>query len=74
MIWKSWKSGNKLSLNAMKPQSTLICTKQRRTVLRNLKEELGIMNLGLQIENFLDWKYHTSVLSSKVSIEIGFLR
>ena len=79
---------NKFSLNAMKIQSMLISTKQKHTILRNrdLKLSLKIRDhefnqvvdttkyLGLQIDNSLDWEYHVSVLSSKVSKAVGFLK
>ena len=72
--------GYKLSFNAMKTQSMLISTKQKHTILINqdLKLSLKIRDheieivdttkfLGLQMDNSLDWKYHVSGLSSKVS-------
>ena len=84
---EKWLMGNKLSLNAMKTQSMLISTKQKHTVLKNLKlkislkikdHELEVVDttkyLGLQIDNSLDWKHHISVLSSKVSKATGFLK
>ena len=84
---QKWLMGNKLSLNAMKTQSMLISTKQKHTISRNqdLKLSLKIRDhelevvdttkyLGLQIDNSLDWKYHVSVLSSKVSKAVGFLK
>ena len=71
----------------MKAQSMLISTKQRQKILRNqnLRLSLKIRDhesevvdttkyLGLQIENSLDWKYHFSVISSKVSKVVGFLK
>ena len=77
---------NKVSLNIMKTQSMLYSTKQKHTIFRNqyLKLSLKISDhelevadttkyLGLQIDNSLDWKYHASVLSSKVSKAVGFL-
>ena len=83
---QKWLIGSKLSLNAMKTQSMLI-TKQKHTILRNqdLKLSLKIRDnelevvdtttyLGLQIDNSLDWKYHVSVISSKVSKSVGFLK
>ena len=84
---QKWLMGNKLSLNAMKTQSMLISTKQKHAVLRNLELKLSIKirdhelevvgttkYLGLQIDNSLDWKYHVSTLSSKVSKAVGFLK
>ena len=84
---EKWLMGNKLSLNAMKTQSMVISTKQKHTVLKNLKlklslkikdHELEVVDttkyLGLQIDNSLDWKHHISVLSSKISRAIGFLK
>ena len=84
---QKWLIGSKLSLNAMKTQSMLISTKQKHTILRNqdLKLSLKIRDnelevvdtttyLGLQIDNSLDWKYHVSVISSKVSKSGGFLK
>ena len=84
---QKWLMGNKLSLNARKTQSMLSSTKQKHTILRNqdLKLSLKIRDhelevvdttkyLGLQIDNSLDWKYHASVLSSKVSKAVGFLK
>ena len=66
---QKWLMGNKLSLNAMKTQSMPISAKQKLTILRNqdLKLSLKIRDhelevidttkhLGLQIDNFLDWK------------------
>ena len=65
----------------------LISTKQKHTILRNqdLKLSLKIRDhelevvdttkyLGLKIDNSLDWKYHVSVLSSKISKAVGFLK
>ena len=65
----------------------LISTKQKRTILKNqdLKLSLKIRDhelevvdttkyLGLQINNSLDWKYHVSVISSKVCEAVGFLK
>ena len=79
--------GNKLSLDAMKTQSMLISTKQKHTILRNQGQKLSlkimdhelevvdtIKYLGLQIDNSLDWKRHVSVLSSKVSKTVAFLK
>ena len=82
-----WLISNKLSLNAMKTQSMLISTKQKLTILRIQGQNLSLKirdhkldvvdttkYLGLQIENSLDWKRHVSVLSSKVSKAVGFLK
>ena len=84
---QKWLIGNKLSLNVIRTQSMLISTKQKQTILRNqdLKLSLKIRDhelevvdttkyLGLQIDNSLDWKRHDSVLSSKVSKAVGFLK
>ena len=84
---QKWLMGNKLSLNAMKTQSMLISTKQKHTILRNQDPKLSLKirdhelevvdttkYLGLQIDNSLDWKYHVSVLSSKVSKAVDFLK
>ena len=64
----------------MKTQAMLISTKQKYTILRNqdLKLSLKIRDhelevvdttkyMGLQIDHSLDWKYHVSAISSKVS-------
>ena len=81
-----WLMGNKLSPNAMKTQSILVCAKQKLMALKNLKLKLSLQikdhelevvdttkYLGLQIENSLEWEYQTKVLSSKVSNAVGFL-
>ena len=78
---------NKLSLNTMKSKSMLISPKQKHTILRNQGQkpslkirdhELEVVDttkyLGLQIDNSLDWKRHVSVISSKVSKAVGFLK
>ena len=65
----------------------LISTKQKHTILNNqdLKLSLKVRDhelevvdttkyLRLQIDNSIDWKYHVSVLSSKVSKAVGFLK
>ena len=65
----------------------LISTKQNHTVVKNLQlkfslkikdHELEVVDttkyLGLQIDNSLDWKRHISVLSSKASKAIDFLK
>ena len=70
----------------MKTQSLLISTKQKHTILSNEDLELSLkvkdhelevvdttMYLALQIDNSSDWKYHVSVISSKVSKAVGFL-
>ena len=84
---QEWLMGNKFSFNAMKTQSMLISTKQKHTILSNqdLKLSLKIRDhelefvdtikyLGLQIDYSLDWKHHVSVLSTKVSKAVGFLK
>ena len=84
---EKWLISIKLPLNAMKTQSMLISIKQKHTVLKNPKlklslkikdHELEVVNtakyLGLQIDNSLDWKYHISVLSSKVCKAVSFLK
>ena len=66
---------------------SILSTKQKHTILRNLDlklsvkirdHELEVIDttkfLGLHIDNSLDWKYHVSVLSSKVSKAVGFLK
>ena len=70
----------------METQSMLVSTKRKLTIVKNLDldfslkirdHELEVIDttkyLGLQIENSLDWKYHVNVLSSKISIAVGFL-
>ena len=77
--------GNKFFLNAIKTQSMLISTKQKHTTLRDQHPKLSLKirdhevevvdttkYLGLQVDTSLDWKYHVSVLSSKVSKAVGF--
>ena len=79
--------GKKLRLNTMKTQSMLISLKQKNAMLRNqdLKLSLKVRDhkleavdttkyLGLQIDHSLDWKYHFSVLPSKISKAVGFLQ
>ena len=49
-----------------------------KVLLRIRDHELEVFDttkfLGLQIDNSLDWKYHVSVLSSKLSKAVGFLK
>ena len=84
---QKWLMGSKLSLNGMNTQSMLISTKQKHAILRNQGQKLSLKirdhkleivdttkYLGLQIDNSLDWKRHVSVLSSKVSKAVGFLK
>ena len=84
---QKWLIGNNLSLNARETQSMLISTKQKHTILRNQDLKLSLiigdhelevvdttMYLGLQIDNSLDWKYHVSVIFTKVSKAVGFLK
>ena len=84
---ESWLKSNKLSLNAMRTQSMLISTKQRQPVLKNLDQKLSLdirdhelevveknRYFGLQMDNSLDWKCHISLLPSKVSKAVGFLK
>ena len=66
---------------------SILPTKQKHTILRNLDLKLSVKirdhelevvdttkYLGLQIDSSLDWKYHVSVLSSNVSKPVGFLK
>ena len=65
----------------------LISTKQKHTILRNQDPKLSLKikahelevvdttkYIGLQIDNSLYLQYHASVLSSKVSKAVGFLK
>ena len=84
----NWLKGNKLSLNVMKTHSMLISTKHKLKALKSKNESLRLKihvdelevvqktkYLGVQIDNSLEWKEHSSkVTSSKVSKAVGFLR
>ena len=83
----SWLKGNKLSLNVANTQSMLIATKPKHRTLNNSAEKLNLeirgrelhvvkktKDLGVQVDNSLDWKEHLKAVSSKVSRAIGFLK
>ena len=83
----NWLKGNKFSLNVVKTHSMLISTKPKLKALKSKNESLRLKihvdepevvqktkYLGVQIDNYLNWKEHIKVTSSKVSKAVGFLR
>ncbi len=83
----NWLKGNKLSLNVIKTQSMLMCTRPRLQALVNNGDELSlkiknepldvvqsVKYLGVQVDRHLDWSDHTKAVTAKVSRAIGFLK
>ena len=79
--------GNKIPLNVSKNKSLAISTSQKHKCIKSREENLAlkfttmsskwslqIKYFGVQIGNSLNWKEHTSTVSTKVSKAIGFLK
>ena len=86
-ILDTWLQGNKLTLNVAKTHSMLLCTKQKRKILKSQDESMvlkirdneleDVQNtkyLGVQIDSSLDWKEQIKAVSTKVSRAVGFLK
>ena len=86
-ILDTWLQGNKLALNVAKTHSMLLCTKQKRKILKSqgesmvlkicdneLEEVQNTKYLGVQIDSSLDWKEQIKAVSTKVSRAVGFLK
>ena len=86
-ILDTWLQGNKLTLNVAKTHSMLLCTKQKRKILKSqnesmvlkirdneLEEVQNTKYLGVQIDSSLDWKEQIKAVSTKVSRAVGFLK
>ena len=82
-----WLKGNRLSLDVTKTKAMAILTKQKEKWLSENSKELFLSiqeeridnvqftkYLGLQMDNYLNWKGHIKALSIKISRAIGCLK
>ena len=82
----NWPKGHKLSLNAAKSKSILICTKSRREILTSNDDKLNflirnrelesvdvIKYLGVHVDYSLSWNDRLKYATSMVSRGMGML-
>ena len=83
----NWLKGNKLSMEAAKTKSMLICTKSRQKILnssddkpnllthdRELESVNEIKYLDVHIDYSLSWKDHVKSVTSKMLRGLGMLK
>jgi hypothetical protein len=79
-----WLQANRLSLNVLKSEYMLICSKVRINKLtsdpkifiggHSLKRVVVTKSLGLMIDENLSWEEHVNYISRKVAKDLGMLR